>query len=51
MSKGCFDKKQQFNLTLKPPWFVSTLVCYILGSGKCTLSDCHDAVAVIVLNC
>ena len=31
-------------LTLKLPWVVLALACYILGSGKCTLSDFHDAV-------
>ena len=35
-------------LTLKLPWVVLALVCYILGSGKCTLSDFHDAVVVTV---
>ena len=38
------------DLTLKLPRVVSFLVCYILGSGKWILSDCHDSVVVILLN-
>ena len=38
------------DLTLKLPRVVSFLICYILGSKKCILSDCHDSVVVILLN-